>query len=186
MWTEETGRAFDEHEGGSETAMKDYYNMIVLRINNLIERVRTPLDNDLRVKIITIITIDVHSRDVVDKFCLTKMYDQQGFSWQSQLKFYMEYKNPKDEKRVCVAKICDWATYYNYEYVGNCGRLVITPLTDRCYITLSQALNLSMGAAPAGPAGTGKTETTKDLGRNLGLHVVVFNCSDQMNYRSMA
>jgi len=76
MWTEETGRAFDEHEGGSETAMKDYYNMIVLRISNLIERVRTPLSSDLRVKIITVITIDVHSRDVVDRFCLQRMYDQ--------------------------------------------------------------------------------------------------------------
>jgi len=81
MWTEETGRAFDEHEGGSETAMKDYYNVIVLRIGHLIERVRTPLSADLRVKIITIITIDVHSRDVVDKFCLLRMYDQQGFLW---------------------------------------------------------------------------------------------------------
>jgi len=76
MWTEETGRAFDEHEGGSETAMKDYYNMIVLRISNLIERVRTPLSSDLRVKIITVITIDVHSRDVVDRFCMQRMYDQ--------------------------------------------------------------------------------------------------------------
>jgi dynein heavy chain len=70
MWTEETGRAFDEHEGGSETAMRDYFNMIVLRINNLIERVRTPLSGDLRVKIITVITIDVHSRDVVDRFTM--------------------------------------------------------------------------------------------------------------------
>jgi dynein heavy chain len=182
VWTEETGRAFEEMEGGSETAMKDYAGVINARIKHLIDRVRESLNGDLRAKIITIITIDVHERDVIEDFVIKKIQDSQMFAWKAQLKFYMEKKTPKDTVRVCVSRICDWQTFYNYEYVGNCGRLVITPLTDRCYITLTQALNLSMGGAPAGPAGTGKTETTKDL----GLQVVVFNCSDQMNYLSMA
>ncbi|CAM9444726.1 unnamed protein product [Choristocarpus tenellus] len=200
MFTEEAERALEEYENGAEDSMKKYHEVCCVRLEGLIKLVQGRLTKEERAKIITLITIDVHSRDVIQGLIDRRVENNLDFAWQSQLQYYFSPQGPgsTDAASLGVAQggdtgdseinsvICDFLSLYSFEYVGNCGRLVITPLTDRCYVTLTTALRLMLGGAPAGPAGTGKTETTKDLARGLGLPCYVFNCSDQMNYRTMA
>nr|CAD7441490.1 unnamed protein product [Timema bartmani] len=204
-WCTEVNIAFSRFEEGYENALKDYQKKQISQLSTLILLLIGELTKQDRQKIMTICTIDVHSRDVVSKLIQSKVESSTAFQWQSQLRhrslpdtgerlygtcptqvndFTVPSRHRWDEKeRDCFANICDAQFRYCHEYLGNTPRLVITPLTDRCYITLTQSLHLIMGGGPAGPAGTGKTETTKDLGRALGIMVYVFNCSEQMDYK---
>lgn len=132
-WTSEVNVAFSFLEEGHENALKDYQKKQINQLNALIVLLLGNLTQGDRQKIMTICTIDVHSRDVVAKMIVQKVESSATFQWQSQLRHRWDEK-----KKNCFANICDAEFLYDYEYLGNTPRLVITPLTDRCYITLTQ------------------------------------------------
>ncbi|KAI5166248.1 Dynein Heavy Chain 10, Axonemal [Manis pentadactyla] len=179
-WTWEVEDVFHKVQAGEKQAMKNYGRKMHRQIDELVTRISTSLSRNDRKKYNTVLIIDVHARDIVDSFIRGSILEAWEFEWESQLRFYWDREPDELNIRQCTGTFG-----YGYEYMGLNGRLVITPLTDRIYLTLTQALSMYLGGALVGPAGTGKTETTKDLAKALGLLCIVTNCGEGMDYKAI-
>jgi len=178
-WTTDTER-FIREKGNA--GVHEHYEQLVRQLNDMVFLIRGKLSKMARITIGALAVIDVHARDVMKNMAQAGVSKVTDFDWISQMRFYWEGDTVTgDLKVVMVSSKRD----YGYEYLGNSMRLVITPLTDKCYLTIMGALQMILGGAPAGPAGTGKTETTKDLAKALAKQCVVFNCSDGLDYLAM-
>lgn len=121
----------------------------------------------------------IHYVDVVEQLMNENCRSPNDWPWQRQLRFYL---NKKD---IAIIRMVDAEFFYTYEYQGNAPKLVHTPLTDKCYLTLTQGMHMGFGGNPYGPAGTGKTESVKALGGLFGRQVLVFNCDEGIDVKSI-
>jgi dynein heavy chain len=193
FWTDLAERALQAVSNGNPNAMRENVEFHNRQLANSVSMVRMNLTKLQRTLMGAIIVLDVHGITVLENLVEAKISSCNDFDWSKQLRYYWI---PEDGEPCCTSQgdefLNDCAVKqtiacfkYSYEYLGNTPRLVVTPLTDKCYMTLTGAMHLNYGGAPAGPAGTGKTETTKDLGKALAVPIIVFNCSDGLDYKIM-
>ncbi|OXB64089.1 hypothetical protein ASZ78_002019 [Callipepla squamata] len=148
-WTWEVEDVFQKVKKGEKQAMKLYAKRMHQQIDELVTRITAPLSKNDRKKYNTVLIIDVHARDIVDTFVRDSILQAQEFEWESQLRYYWDREPDELNVRQCTGTFS-----YGYEYMGLNGRLVITPLTDRIYLTFTQAVGkIFSGLAQCGAWG---------------------------------
>ncbi|OEH79493.1 heavy chain 2 family protein [Cyclospora cayetanensis] len=199
-WATETECALRRLSKGNKNSMKMLRRHQSRQLMQLTDLLRKVPSNKERLKLNSLITVEVHNRDIHEKLIQSHCDGEHHFAWTSQLRLELREEKGEPEKSSfmasssqtgfsgalhCQCLQAETVLAYGYEYQGIYRRLVITPLTDQCFMALTFALYLRLGGSCHGPAGTGKTETVKDLGKTLAKFVIVFNCSDALDYLSL-
>ncbi|GLV36074.1 beethoven [Carabus blaptoides fortunei] len=136
-------------------------------------------DHVLELKLKALMLDTIHHINVIEELIDYNVTFINDWHWQKQLRFY------NTNNSTIIARMANAQMNYSFEYLGNASKLVRTPLTDKCFLTLTQGMHLGLGGNPYGPAGTGKTESVKALGSLLGRQVLVFNCDENVDATSM-
>lgn len=180
VWTKLVQQTLEQ--GGA--ALADIYASEVRILDLLADTVLKDLDPITRRKCEHLITECVHQRDVIRRLTDARASSPNHYLWLLQMR-YVYNPGLSDHLERLQVHMANAKLSYGYEYLGVPDRLVRTPLTDRCFLTLTQALCQRLGGSPYGPAGTGKTESVKALGLQLGRFTLVFCCDDTFDFQAM-
>jgi len=183
IWTMEVEKSLREGEKGGITST---IKTVESQLDSMASTVLLNLPTETRKKYEQLITELVHQRDVTRLLKGNEVTSPNDFRWLTHLRYtYDSSASKANLKQRLNIRMANASFYYGFEYLGIGERLVQTPLTDRCYLTLTQALHFRLGGNPFGPAGTGKTESVKALGAQLGRFVLVFNCDESFDFGAM-
>ncbi|XP_063804701.1 cytoplasmic dynein 1 heavy chain 1 [Pseudophryne corroboree] len=170
--------------GGGSSPLQSVLTNVEITLTVLADSVLMEQPPLRRRKLEHLITELVHQRDVTRSLMKLRVDNPKSFEWLSQMRFYFDPKQTDVLQQLSI-QMANAKFNYGFEYLGVQDKLVQTPLTDRCYLTMTQALEARLGGSPFGPAGTGKTESVKALGHQLGRFVLVFNCDETFDFQAM-
>ncbi|XP_028159308.1 dynein heavy chain, cytoplasmic isoform X5 [Ostrinia furnacalis] len=181
LWSEDVEAALASGGGdGLKRVLAHVENMLNILADSVLQE-QPPLR---RRKLEHLINEFVHKRTVTRRLIASDVNSPRSFEWLCEMRFYFDPRN-NDVLQQLTIHMANAKFLYGFEYLGVQDRLVQTPLTDRCYLTMTQALEARLGGSPFGPAGTGKTESVKALGNQLGRFVLVFNCDETFDFQAM-
>ncbi|CAH1637358.1 unnamed protein product [Spodoptera littoralis] len=181
LWSEDVEAALASGGGdGLKRVLAHVENMLNILADSVLQE-QPPLR---RKKLEHLINEFVHKRTVTRRLIASDVNSPRSFEWLCEMRFYFDPRN-NDVLQQLTIHMANAKFLYGFEYLGVQDRLVQTPLTDRCYLTMTQALEARLGGSPFGPAGTGKTESVKALGNQLGRFVLVFNCDETFDFQAM-
>lgn len=177
-WTSSVENAL--HNGSLLSDLLEKHQALLRHLAALVVTIH---DSLRRNKCEQLITEFVFQRNVIETLLLHKVDSLDSHEWQLQLRYYL--KPAPTPSRSLEVRMANATFEYGFEYLGVTDRLIRTPLTERCFLTMAQALSQQLGGSPYGPAGTGKTETVKALGAQLGRLTIVFCCDDTFDFRAI-
>jgi dynein heavy chain len=136
-WTNGVEETFKQN---APNGLKNYNEKLKSNMLDIVQLVRGDLTAGVRTTLKALVVIAQHSIYVVANMIDKEVESSEEFEWGSQLRYYWTEKT-----MTLIAKMVTSEVPYGFEYLGNSLRLVITPLTDRCYRTLMGAKNLNYG-----------------------------------------
>ncbi|XP_066987022.1 dynein heavy chain, cytoplasmic isoform X2 [Macrobrachium rosenbergii] len=183
-WSEEVEAGLSAASNGDVGPLQQTLLQVEATLNILADSVLQEQPPLRRKKLEHLINEFVHKRTVTRNLIKNGVNSPKSFAWLRQMRFYFDPKQSDPLKQLSI-HMANAKFNYGFEYLGVQDKLVQTPLTDRCYLTMTQALEARLGGSPFGPAGTGKTESVKALGNQLGRFVLVFNCDETFDFQAM-
>ncbi|KTW31656.1 dynein heavy chain [Pneumocystis jirovecii RU7] len=181
IWTENMETALFDSTVYDENLLKHNLSWIDIFLSVLSTLVVHDINIIQRKKSENLITCLVYQRSIINML-LKENISSKKFKWEYQMRFSFKDKTNIRSLQVLIGNV---SFNYGFEYLGIPDKLVQTPLNDKCFLTLTQALKQRLGGSPFGPAGTGKTESVKALGAHLGKFVQVFCCDDTFDFQAI-